>query len=150
MFVRSCIVFALLVLCAPPAAARQADPRPNIVLIMVDDMGFSDLGSYGGEIETPQLDRLAEQGLRFTQFYNTSKCFPTRASLMTGLYAHQVQMDDRPGTIHNGVTIAEVLREAGYRTLMAGKWHGVENPFDRGFDRYFGLVDGAVNHFTDP
>ncbi|MEX0600424.1 MAG: arylsulfatase [Rhodothermales bacterium] len=148
----SLLLAGLLVACLSTvvtgASAQPADERPNIVLIMVDDMGFSDIGSYGGEIDTPNLDRLAEEGLRFTQFYNTSKCFPTRASLMTGLYAHQVAMDERPGTIRNGVTIAEVLREAGYRTLMTGKWHGVENPFDRGFDRYFGLVDGAVNHFN--
>lgn len=138
-----------LSLCGYVSDARASeDDRPNIVLIMVDDMGFSDLGSYGGEIETPNLDRMAEQGIRFTNFYNTSKCFPTRASLMTGLYAHQVGMGDTHGTIRNGVTIAEVLREAGYRTLMTGKWHGDENPYDRGFDRYFGLVDGAVNHFN--
>lgn len=142
------LLVACLPLCVADAGAQPADERPNVVLIMVDDMGYSDIGSYGGEIDTPNLDRLAEEGLRFTQFYNTSKCFPTRASLMTGLYAHQVDMDGRPGTIRNGVTIAEVLREAGYRTLMTGKWHGVENPFDRGFDRYFGLVDGAVNHFN--
>ena len=137
---------------APPDAHLPKNPgsddRPNIVLVMVDDMGFSDLGSYGGEIATPHLDRLAEEGMRFTQFYNTSKCFPTRASLMTGLYAHQVGMGERIDTLRNGVTIAEVLREAGYRTYMTGKWHGLENPFDRGFDRYYGLVDGAVNHFN--
>ena len=126
----------------------EDDDRPNIVLIMVDDMGFSDVGAYGGEIDTPHLDRLAARGMRFTQFYNTSKCFPTRASLMTGLYAHQVGMGYRPDSIRHGVTIAEVLREVGYRTLMVGKWHGRENPWDRGFDRYFGLVDGAVNHFN--
>ena len=142
------LVVAALTVGFGPDVSAQGDDRPNIVLIMVDDMGFSDLGAYGGEIDTPHLDRLAGQGLRFTQFYNTSKCFPTRASLMTGLYAHQVGMGDRPRSIRNGVTIAEVLREAGYRTLMAGKWHGVENPYDRGFDRYFGLVDGAVNHFN--
>ncbi len=151
MALRTICIFSLCIVLGPvfrPATAQTTKQRPNIVLIMVDDMGFSDIGSYGGEIDTPNLDRLADQGLRFTQFYNTSKCFPSRASLLTGLYAHQVAMGDRPGTIRNGVTIAEVLREAGYRTLMTGKWHGVENPYDRGFDRYFGLVDGAVNHFN--
>ncbi len=124
------------------------DDRPNIIFILVDDMGFSDLGCYGSEIHTPHLDGLAEKGLRFTQFYNTSKCFPSRACLLTGTYAQQSQMDRSPGRIRNAVTLAEVLREAGYRTLMAGKHHGIENPFERGFDRYFGLRDGASNHFN--
>jgi len=112
-------------------------------------MGYSDIGSYGGEISTPHLDRLANHGIRFTQFYNTSKCFPTRASLMTGLYSHQVGMGTQPGSFEkNCVTIAQVLQSAGYRTLMAGKWHGTDLPVNMGFDRYFGLVDGAVNYWN--
>ncbi len=122
--------------------------RPNILLIMVDDMGFSDLGCYGGEIHTPNLDRLASNGLRFTQFYNNAICAPTRASLLTGLYSQQVG-GSQPKEC---VTIAEVLKTAGYRTLMAGKWHlsGYLSalPVERGFDRYYGLVDGCCNFFN--
>lgn len=129
------------------AAVSVAD-RPNIVLIMADDMGYSDIGCYGGEIETPNLDRLASGGLRFTQFYNNAKCAPTRASLLTGLYAQQMGVHDGPVPMQGGVTIAEVLRAAGYRTLMAGKWHAAQLPVERGFDRYFGLCDGCSNYFN--
>jgi arylsulfatase A-like enzyme len=122
--------------------------RPNVLLILADDMGFSDIGCYGGEIATPHLDRLAANGLRFTQAYNTAKCFPSRACLLTGAYAQDVGMDRAPGRITGAVTLAEVLRSAGYRTLMTGKHHGTENPFERGFDRYFGLRDGACNYFN--
>lgn len=122
--------------------------KPNIILILVDDMGFSDLGCYGSEINTPNIDKLAQQGMRFTQFHNTSKCFPSRASLLTGLYAHQVGMDKKHGDLKNSVTIAEVVRKAGYRTLASGKHHGTENLYERGFDRYYGLRDGASNHFN--
>ena len=111
-------------------------------------LAFSDVGCYGGEIATPNLDRLAAGGVRFTQMYNTSKCFPSRACLLTGAYAQQVGMARGPGKIQNAVTLAEVLRSAGYRTLMTGKHHGTENPYDRGFDRYFGLRDGACNYFN--
>ena len=136
--------------------------KPNIVLIMADDMGFSDIGCYGGEIRTPNLDKLAAGGLRFTQFYNTSRCCPTRASLLTGLYSHQAGMGrmtstkGEPGPYQGFlnekcVTIAEVLKGAGYRTLMSGKWHVGESrphwPTDRGFDRYYGLISGAANYF---
>ena len=144
---------------------RQSATRPNIVLIMVDDMGFSDIGCYGGEINTPNLDQLAAGGIRFTQFYNAARCCPTRASLLTGLYPHQAGMG---GMVHNGadikppgpyqgylndkcVTIAEVLKNAGYQTFMSGKWHVGESrphwPTDRGFDKYFGLISGAANYF---
>src|SRR5690242_6370286 len=124
----------LLISCAVSlvaAPALAAETRPNIVLIMADDLGFSDLGCYGGEIQTPNLDRLAASGLRFSQFYNTGRCCPTRASLLTGLYAHQAGvglMEDDVGVPgYEGylnrrcVTIAEVLKTAGYRTLMTGK-----------------------------
>lgn len=122
---------------------------PNIVLIMADDMGFSDIAPYGGEIETPHLGRLAREGLRFTQFYNNAKCTTTRASLLTGLYPRQ------KGALlkENMVTVAEVLRSAGYQTVLSGKWHlgnqAPRRPSDRGFQRYFGLLDGCCNFF-DP
>ncbi len=132
---------------AAPAQAR-ADNRPNIVLIMVDDMGYSDIGPYGGEIETPNLDRLAANGLRFTQFYNNAKCAPTRASLLTGLYSQQVGCYGGPVPMRHCATLAEVLKSAGYRTYMTGKWHADELPTDRGFERYYGLADGCCNFFN--
>lgn len=130
------------------ASLHQEAERPNIVLILADDMGWSDLGCYGGEIDTPHLDSLAARGMRFTQMHNTAKCFPSRACLLTGLYAQQSGMHRRPSTIQNAVTLGEVLQAAGYRTLMSGKHHGTENPFDRGFERYRGLRDGAANYFN--
>ena len=128
--------------------ARPAAPRPNVLLILADDMGFSDLGCYGSEIPTPNLDRLAAEGVRFTQFTNTSKCSPSRASLLTGAYAHAVGMDRQPVAIEGASTVAEVLGQAGYRTFMTGKHHGTQNPTTLGFDRYFGLRDGACNYFN--
>ncbi|GAB4145052.1 MAG: arylsulfatase [Planctomycetaceae bacterium] len=143
--------------------------RPNIILIMGDDMGFSDLGCYGGEIQTPNLDKLAAHGVRFTQFYNTARCCPTRASLMTGLYPHQAgvghMMNDRGTDGYRGnlnrrcMTIAEVLKTAGYGTYMAGKWHITRHtapngpkfnwPLQRGYDRFYGTIHGAGS-FYDP
>lgn len=145
--------------------------RPNIILIMSDDMGYSDIGCYGGTINTPTLDGLATNGLRFTQFYNTARCCPTRASLLTGLYQHQAgighMMNDRGSDGYRGdlsknaVTIAEVLKQAGYATYMSGKWHVTpyepdnDNPpkhnwpLQRGFDRFFGTIHGAGSFF-DP
>ena len=123
--------------------------RPNIVLIMADDMGFSDIGCYGGEIRTPNIDRLAEGGLRFTQFYNNAVCVPTRASLLTGLWSQQVGVwANSPRKMVNCVTLGELLKGAGYRTLMSGKWHALELPVQRGFDRYYGLADGCCNFFN--
>jgi arylsulfatase A-like enzyme len=153
--------------CLLVANCPAADERPNIVIILVDDMGFSDVGCYGGEIETPNIDRLAAGGLRFTQFYNSGRCCPTRASLMTGLHPHQAGIGhmtappNQPlgfegpyqGYLNdNCVTIAQLLRSAGYHTLMTGKWHlGAENkhtwPLQRGFDRYYGGLSGAFNYF---
>ena len=145
----SIAVLVLAVLCGDiQAHAADKTARPNIVLILADDMGYSDVGCFGGEIDTPNLDRLAKGGLRFTQMYNTSKCFPSRACLLTGCYAQQVGMARGPAKIVGGVTIGEVLRPAGYRTLWTGKHHSTENPFDRGFDRYFGLRDGGCNYFN--
>jgi arylsulfatase len=140
---------------------------PNVVLVLVDDMGFSDIGCYGGEIDTPNIDRLAKHGVRFSQFYNTARCSPSRASLLTGLHPHQAGIgvltnDDRPrgypGTINRRcVTIAEVLKAAGYDTCLSGKWHlasemHVPNeawPTRRGFDRFFGTLTGCGSFF-DP
>jgi len=130
------------------ARADTAKDPPNIVLILADDMGWSDVGCYGGEISTPNIDRLGYGGLRFTQFYNTAKCFPSRACLLTGAYAHQIGMDEKPGVLKRSVTLGEMLRTAGYRTLWAGKHHGTENPVTRGFDHYYGLRDGCCNYFN--
>ncbi|MCK4749956.1 MAG: arylsulfatase [Bacteroidales bacterium] len=131
------------------AGCKPDQERPNIILISVDDMGWSDLGCYGSEIKTPHIDRLAEQGMRFTRFHNTSKCFPSRACLLTGVYAQQCGYHKSFGQpLMNAVTLGEVLREAGYITLWSGKHHGLENPIYRGFDHYYGLKDGACNHFN--
>jgi len=155
-------------------ANRQGE-KPNIILIMVDDMGYSDIGCFGSEIPTPNIDKLAESGIRYTQFYNVGRSCPTRASLMTGLYPHQAGIggmsedpydtnkrdrspNDRllPGyrgfINHNSVTIAEVMKEAGYHTYMVGKWHlgmdGMEKwPLQRGFDRFYGILAGAASYF---
>ena len=118
--------------------------RPNIVLIMADDLGFSDLGCYGSEIHTPHLDRLASNGLKFTQFYNTAKCHSSRVSLLTGLYCDQAGSS----SLSRGATIAEVLKPAGYSTWMTGKWHLSEQPTDFGFQKYWGHLSGATNFFT--
>jgi arylsulfatase A-like enzyme len=148
------------------AKPRDTARRPNIVLMMADDMGYSDIGCYGGEIATPNLDRLAGNGLRFTQFYNAARCCPTRACLLTGLYPHQAgighMVNPKPFPGYAGdlnrssVTIAEVLKAAGYRTYMSGKWHvtpvseSKHNwPRQRGFDCFYGTITGAGS-FYDP
>ncbi len=125
-------------------AALKKGSRPNIVLIMVDDLGFADLGCYGSEIETPHLDKMAAEGLRFSRFYNTAKCHSSRVSLLTGLYCDQAGAE----SLSRGVTIAEVLKSSGYKTSMVGKWHLHREPTDRGFKRYFGHLSGATNFFT--
>ena len=136
------LTFALsCLLCVPVAAAEE---RPNIILIMADDLGFADLGCYGSEIETPNLDALSAGGLRFTQFYNTAKCHSSRVSLLTGLYCDQADSTK----LTRGATIAEVLSEAGYFTAMVGKWHLSKQPTDFGFQRYWGHLSGATNFFT--
>jgi len=152
-----------------PGASAQNRRKPNIVLIMSDDMGFSDIGCYGGEIHTPTLNGLAADGLRFTQFYNTARCCPTRASLMTGLYQHQAGIghmtSDSGSDAYRGdlnrkcVTIAEALQPAGYRTYMSGKWHvthfinknGPKHnwPLQRGYEKFYGTITGAGS-FYDP
>jgi arylsulfatase len=177
-------LLAAVVFCGSAAFAQSggSGARPNIVVILADDMGFSDLGCYGSEIPTPHLDKLAAEGLRFSQFYNTPRCCPSRAALLTGLYPQEAgvgaMMEDRgiPGyrgeLNHKCVTIAEVLREAGYKTLMVGKWHlnhiffdgkkqlnfetnepFWENkngwPLQRGFEDYYGTIHG-VSSYYDP
>jgi arylsulfatase len=150
------IAFCALAL-LPRGFAAAPSGRPNILVILVDDMGFSDIGCFGSEIPTPNLDRLAADGLRFTQFYNTGRCCPTRASILTGLYPHQAgighMLDDDKVPGYRGrlndscVTIAEVLRGAGYFTAMAGKWHVGQShgvvPWGRGFDRSFNSPAGG-------
>ena len=158
---------ALLLLVTSAVCAEPE--RPDIILIMVDDMGFSDLGYMGGEIETPNLDALAHGGVRFSQFYNSGRCCPTRATLMTGLHPHQTGIghmtnpplkNNHDSGVHGYrgflnrecVTVAEVLKEAGYATLMTGKWHLGYNdkdcwPLQRGFERYYGCISGATRFF---
>ena len=160
MFKNQKPVFGFLLLafmvcaCLGTSAFAQAESqRPNIVVILVDDLGYSDLGCYGGEIETPQLDGLAETGVRFSQFYNTARCCPSRASLLTGLYQHQAGIgfmtyadwgEGYEGTLNeNCVTLGEALQKAGYTTCVSGKWHVAAHknppshslPENRGFDR---------------
>ena len=149
----------------------SAERRPNIVLVMADDMGFSDIGCYGGEIETPTVDQLAGNGVRCTQVYNNARCCPTRASLLTGAYPHRVGIgwmthdlgttEEYAGDLSaDSVTIAEVLGDAGYATYMTGKWHLTRGeytdadaskhnwPLQRGFDRFYGIVSGAASYFS--
>jgi arylsulfatase A-like enzyme len=157
-------LLALFAASALALAAAPAAPKPNIVVILVDDMGFADIGCYGSEIPTPNLDRLAAGGLRFTQFYNTGRCCPTRASLLTGLYSHQAgvghMVEDQgvPGyrghLNENSVTMAEVLNGAGYFTAMTGKWHvgqaaGVA-PWNRGFQRNLTAAAGGFYQAGSP
>ncbi|MEK3889355.1 arylsulfatase [Bacillus sp. FSL K6-3431] len=133
---------------------------PNILLILTDDLGFSDLGCYGSEIKTPNLDQIAMDGLRFTQYYNSARCCPSRASLLSGLYPHQAGVGDMthdqetPG--YRGhlkdqcVTLAEVLREGGYRTYLSGKWHvGKHGPIERGFDEFYGILGGFTSFWDE-
>jgi arylsulfatase len=153
---------AALAVAAPVGAADA--PRPNVLLVLADDLGHSDLGCYGGEIATPNLDKLAANGLRFRQFYNCTRCCPTRASLLTGLYPHQAGVGDmnadtgRPGyrgfPQPNTVTLAEMLRSAGYHTSMVGKWHlsagpKTPRPTDRGFDEFYGMIGGFNSCFQE-
>src|SRR4051794_11005884 len=151
------------------AATCQAAERPNILIILADDLGYSDIGCFGSEIATPNLDRLAGEGVRLTQFYNQARCCPTRAALLTGRYPHQVGIGDmiddyaaKARAVANSPayqdhlstaspTIAEILLAAGYRTMMGGKWHlgkrPEEWPVRRGFDRSFVQIDGAMNYY---
>ena len=147
-------LFALLALFISSHAGkgRADDSLPNIVVILVDDMGYSDVGCYGGEVRTPNIDRLAQNGIRFTSMYNTSKCFPSRACLLTGVYAQQCGMGRSAREITNAVTMAELLKTKGYRTLAVGKHHSKRSLYHRGFDRFYGFHYGSgkscANHFN--
>src|SRR4051812_39079362 len=163
------LLFASLLALASAAIAAESAKKPNFIVILSDDMGFSDVSCQGGEINTPNLDALAAGGLRFTQFYNTARCCPTLASLLTGLYPHQAgvghMMDDKgkPGYTGNlntsCRTMAEILKPAGYRNYAVGKWHLTRHtaadgpkfnwPLGRGFDRFYGTIHGAGS-FYDP
>jgi arylsulfatase len=158
----------LLCSCSPAEKKEKthATPNksPNILLILADDLGYSDLGSYGGEIETPNLDNLAYNGVRLTSFYTMGRCCPSRASILTGLYSHRVGLGHMIGNLNqpgyqgrvsdDAVTIAQILQSSGYRTFMSGKWHlGTDDPTQHGFEEYFGTLVSAQtfwdpNHYT--
>ena len=146
------------------AVGTKSNQRPNLLLILADDMGFSDLGCFGSEVSTPQLDALATNGMRYTGFYNAARCCPTRAALLTGLYPHQAGVGGmvtagdtaKPGPYQGYLnqkcrTLAEVLKPAGYNCYLSGKWHVGETkphwPINRGFDHAYGLISGAMNYF---
>lgn len=134
-------------------------PRPNVLIILADDLGYSDLGCYGGEISTPNLDALAKDGLRFTQAYNTARCWPSRAAAMTGYYAQEVRRDSLPGVQGGGsrgarptwaVLLSEVMKPAGYRTYHSGKWHIDGDPLSLGFDRSYNINSPGQSNFFSP
>lgn len=176
------LTLAFFTACSKDPAAEaviQAGERSNVLVVMLDDLGYSDIGAYGGEIQTPNMDRLAAGGIRFTEFYNHSRCSPTRASLLTGVYAHRVGLGKNGSDMNRKVaTVAETLRENGYQTAMVGKWHLTRAqpladrdehlkwlshraypdkdfgnpetyPVGRGFERHYGPIWGVVNFF-DP
>lgn len=157
----SILVLTLTFFGTASAQKKSANKKPNIVLIMVDDMGYSDIGSYGSEIKTPNLDKLASEGIRFREFYNNSICAPTRASLITGQYPHRAGMGffdvnlglpPYQGFLNREtVTLAEVLKQNGYSTLMSGKSHlgkdSLSWPNQRGFEQFYGFIPGASNYF---
>jgi len=168
---RLVLLFIIFTSCDRQLQHQGNDERPNIIVIMADDMGYSDLGCMGSEIPTPNIDHLASQGILMTHFYNAARCCPTRASLLTGLYPHQAGMGDMvegrllpdssflpsyQGWLGNDcVTLAEVLKMGGHETFISGKWHvgnALEHwPDRRGFDRSFALIHGASNYFNlDP
>jgi arylsulfatase len=147
----SLVLAALLALILPSASAAE---RPNIIVVLADDLGWSDLGCYGGEIPTPHLDALAAGGLRFRQFYNNAVCGPSRASLLTGLHCQQIGHSgthwNEPTDFRKCVTVAEVLQSAGYRTMMVGKWQERDLPAKRGFDRFFGpMCQAKISYFHE-
>lgn len=139
---KTLLLFPLILVAMTVSAA---DSRPNIVLIITDDMGFSDVGCYGGEVNTPNVDSLARRGVKFSQFYNCGKCEPSRAALITG---HQFWTHDPNVAIRkDSPNFGEILQTAGYRTMMVGKWHAAGIPFERGFHRHFGFMTGGCDFF---
>lgn len=176
---RNILIFAFWCCCLGALGQEKGKDRPDIIIIMADDLGYSDLGCYGGEINTPNLDRLAKNGMRMSGFYNNARCCPTRASLLTGQYAHKVGLAANGNALtRNGATIAELLKENGYQTGMVGKWHLSDDiqqstkeeqlkwlnhhgyadapfaslesyPINRGFQKHYGVIWGVVDYF-DP
>jgi len=163
LLIAICVMSFLLGSCNSPKNKSESKPnQTNVLLILVDDLGFSDLGCYGGEINTPNIDQLASEGLRLRQCYNNGMCAPSRASLLTGKYPHQVGMGffnmdlkepGYEGYLKNEPTLASLLKDQGYQTFISGKWHlGNEHenwPLQRGFDRFFGFIDGGSSYFDD-
>ena len=148
------ILVLLAALLHVPSAAIHAAERPNIVVVLADDLGWSDLGCYGGEIPTPHLDALASGGLRFRQFYNNSVCGPSRAALLTGLYPQRVGHSgtnwNQPTDFTRSATVGEVLQGAGYHTMMVGKWQDPDLPARRGFHRFYGpMCAGKISYFHE-
>ncbi|MCP4942615.1 MAG: sulfatase-like hydrolase/transferase, partial [Planctomycetaceae bacterium] len=155
------LVCVLLAFHLTASRIHAEDARPNIVVILADDLGYSDLGCFGGEIETPALDSLASNGVRLTHFYTTGRCCPSRASLLTGHYPHRVGLGHMAGNdlgqsgyrgrvADDTITLAQTLSESGYRTFMAGKWHlGTDDPTAHGFEQFYGTLVSA-KRFFDP
>lgn len=159
------VLVSAVVLMSSQVFAQKKQAKPNIVLIMVDDLGYSDIGAYGSEIHTPNIDKLAYEGVRFKEFYNNSICAPTRASLITGQYPHKagigyfdvnLGLPAYQGYLNKeSLTFGEVLKQSGYSTLLSGKWHvgndSLSWPKQRGFDRFYGILGGGANYFNaDP
>ena len=167
-----CILLAGVVTCYAQSEGGTMGSKPNIIVILADDLGYSDPGCYGGEIATPNLDRMAREGLRFTRFYNAGRCSPSRASLLTGLYPHKAgvgwlttEPKDNTAPGYRGnlspkvATLPEILKHQGYTNYMSGKWHITEKsqmaseipaeswPNQRGFDEFFGTINGLADYF---
>lgn len=149
------IAYVVLTGLAGRCVAQTSPKRPNVVIFLADDMGYSDLGCYGGEVHTPNLDRMARNGLRYTQFYNTTRCWPSRASILTGYYAQQVRRDTLPNVPNTGAggtrptwarLLPELLKPGGYRSYHSGKWHLDGTALGSGFDHSYMLLD-TDRHF---
>ncbi|QDT28076.1 Arylsulfatase [Gimesia panareensis] len=154
LMLRVCLLLLLTFHSSQLLRGDKPAKRPNIILVMADDLGWSDIGCYGGEIDTPHIDSLARDGMRFTQFYNNAICGPTRASLLTGLYCQQTgHRGDRwnePKNFKVCATFGEVLQQAGYHTMMVGKWQGRDSALDRGFDRFYGpMCQAKISYYHE-
>ncbi len=159
-----CSLLTLLCCLCLTGPSWSADQKPNILLIVADDLGYSDLGCFGGEIKTPHLDSLAARGVRLTQFYNTGRCCPSRGTIMTGQYPHRIGLGHMTRNLNQrgyqghiadeAITVAQILQQGGYRTFLSGKWHlGTEDPTKSGFEEFYGTLVSAktfwdVDHFT--